>query len=457
MNRIVIVGGSDAGISAAIRAREIDPELRPTVFVADRFPNFSVCGLPFFLSGEITDWKTLAHRNAADIEALGIDLRLEHRVNRIDPGKREISYSTPGGEACRMPYDNLVLGIGATSARPAFPLDSVPGVFFLRWMHDAFAVNDWLVNRQPRTAVVVGGGYVGLEMADALTVRGIDTTIIEYAPTVLQTLDPDFGQIIESELSNHGVRVATGSGVKSISRDADAITVIGSNGFKHVCDMVIVATGAVPETGLARDAGLSLGQRNAISVSRRMETSASCIFGAGDCVETWHRIMRRNTYMPLGTTAHRQGMVAGENAAGGNREFPGTLGSQVVKAFDKVAARTGLRDSEATAEGFEPFSVDGNYWDHKVYYPGATNIRIRITGDRHTGRLLGLQMVGERGAEVSKRVDVAATAIFNEMKVADLTNIDLTYTPPLSSPWDPVAQIAMVWSRKVTRTGTDGP
>lgn len=449
MNRIVIVGGSDAGISAALRAREIDPELRPTVFVADRFPNFSICGLPFFLSGEIKDWKTLAHRNAADIQALGIDLRLEHRVDRIDPGKREITYSALSGETGRMAFDNLIIGTGAVSARPAFPFDPLPGVFFLRWMHDAFAVNDWLVNRQPRTAVVVGGGYVGLEMADALTLRGIDTTLIEYAPTVLQTLDPDFGKIIESELLNHSVRVVTGAGVQRITRDGDAIVVIGDEGFQQACDIVIVATGAVPETRLASEAGLSLGNRNAISINRRMETSVPGIFAAGDCVETWHRIIRRNTYMPLGTTAHRQGLVAGENAAGGKREFAGTLGSQVVKVFNKVAARTGLRDSEATAEGFEPFSVDGDYWDHKVYYPGATNIRIRMTGDRRTGRLLGVQMVGERSAEVSKRVDVIATAIFNEMKVADLTDIDLTYTPPLSSPWDPVAQIAMAWSRKV--------
>ena len=212
--------------------------------------------------------------------------------------------------------------------------------------------------------------------------------------------------------------------------------------------MILVATGARPEAELARDAGILLGENGAIRVSPAMETNVPDIYAAGDCVETRHRLIKRPVYMPLGTTAHKQGRVAGENVVGGRAEFQGSLGTQVVKIFELVVARTGLRDQEAIGEGFEPLTVQSESWDHKVYYPGAKKVRIRITGDRGTHRLLGAQIVGSYGAEVAKRIDVFATALYQEMRVEDLNHLDLSYTPPLSSPWDPVQLAAQAWTKE---------
>lgn len=211
---------------------------------------------------------------------------------------------------------------------------------------------------------------------------------------------------------------------------------------------MLVGVGVQPVTDLAQSAGVTLGVRNAIRVSRAMETHVPDIYAAGDCVETWNHLLGRPTYLPLGTTAHKQGRIAGENAVGGRREFAGTLGTQVVKVFEVAAARTGLRDTEAVQAGFDPLTVESTGWDHKVYYPGAHELRIRVTGDRKTGRLLGAQMVGHWHGEVAKRIDVFATALFHGMCIDDLNALDLSYTPPLSSPWDPVQMSAQAWVKQ---------
>jgi NADPH-dependent 2,4-dienoyl-CoA reductase/sulfur reductase-like enzyme len=216
--------------------------------------------------------------------------------------------------------------------------------------------------------------------------------------------------------------------------------------------MVMVAAGVAPEAALARSVGIAIGANGAIRVDRKMQTSSVDTFAAGDCADTYHRLLNRNIYFPLGTTAHKQGRVAGENAVGGNREFMGTLSTQVVKIFDLVLARTGLREDEARVAGYDPLSVDCDAWDHKAYYPGATTMKVRITGDRTTGRLLGAQSIGRHGAEISKRVDVLATALFHEMKVEEVVDLDLSYTPPLSSPWDPMQMTAQSWLQELTRS-----
>jgi len=445
MTQHLIIGGSDAGISAALRIRELDPAADVTVVAADAYPNFSICGLPFFLSGEVPDWRDLAHRRAPEIEAHGIGLQLNQRAEKIDPAARTVLLVAPDGAFRRMSCDRLLIATGADSVRPPIEgLDS-PGVFFLRWMDDSFAVKDFMDRRHPRRAVVVGGGYIGLEMADALTHRGLAVTLLEFAPEVLTTFDPELGALIRAELDAQGVRVITGQAVKRIAPQADGLVVQTADGRNAPADMVIVAAGARPSTALAATAGIDTGAGGAIRVDRTMATSVADIWAAGDCVETWHRILGRNVYLPLGTTAHKQGRVAGENMLGGKREFPGSLGTQAVKVFDRVAARTGLRDREALEAGFHALTVALTVWDHKAYYPGATRIHLRLTGDRGSGRLLGVQIVGRRTAEIAKRIDIAATALFHAMPVEDLSDLDLAYTPPLSSPWDPVQMAAQAW------------
>ncbi|MBI4765789.1 MAG: FAD-dependent oxidoreductase [Deltaproteobacteria bacterium] len=446
MSHLLIIGGSDAGINAALRAREMDSSMDISVLVADRFPNYSICGLPFYLSGEVPDWQTLAHRTIEEIERQAIRLWLGHRAVNIDPPNKTVTAVNQESQPRRLNYDRLIIATGAVSARPTLAGLDLPGVFHLRRMGDGFSIERYMSARHPESAIILGSGYIGLEMADALTRKGLTVTLLNRSGRILTELDPELGDMIRGELSKHGVGVVDRIDITSIEKKDQKLTVRNSQSVPLESDLVLVATGVAPETTLAGKAGVVTGIRQAIQVNRAMETNIKDIYAAGDCVETWHRLLNKYAYLPLGTTAHKQGRVAGENAAGGSQEFSGTLGTQVVKIFDLVVARTGLLDKEALEAGFDPLTVKMETWDHKVYYPGASSLHIRLTGDRKTKRLLGAQMIGSYGAEVSKRLDILATALFNGMTVESLNHLDLSYTPPLSSPWDPVQLTAQAWS-----------
>jgi len=458
--RIVAVGGSDAGISAALRARELDPGAQFTVVVADAYPNFSICGIPYYVSGDVTHWTNLAHRTAADLAATGMEVRTDTRATRINAADHTLDILDPAGNPGRLPYDALIVGTGALSARPPIAglhgpdaLGPADGVHLLHSMGDTFAVMESLTARNPKTAAIIGAGYIGLEMAEALTTRGIAVTQIEALPEVLPTVDPDLGALIHAELERNGVDVLTHTTVTAIERTATGAlsltTTHDGETTSRVVDFVLVVVGVKPDTELAADAGAELGVKGAIAVDDAMRTNLPDVFAAGDCAHTHHRMLGI-TWLPLGTTAHKQGRVAGENAVGGTARFAGSLGTQVVKVFDLVAARTGLREHEAhtASPDWHPVTTPSTPDDHKAYYPGSTPLHIRITGDRASGRLLGAQLVGHRSAEVSKRVDTYATALFHTMTVDALNDLDLSYTPPLGSPWDAVQIAAQAWTRE---------
>ena len=445
MSRLVIIGGSDAGISAALRAREVDSAVEVMVVVADAFPNYSICGLPFYLSGEVPEWQALAHRTVAEIEAHGITLRLNERAEAIDPRQQVVQVIDQSGRSHALAYDQLVIATGAAPIRPSIPGLGGPGVYYLHTMADSFALSQHLTEALPRSAIIIGGGYIGLEMADALTLRGLSVTLIQRGASILKTLDPPLSRLVTTELEEHGVQVLTGSVIEGIERHGSQAKVYEAAGAQYTADLVLVAVGVQPDTALARTAGVQLGIHGAIAVTRQMETNVERVYAAGDCVETWHRMLQHPSYLPLGTTAHKQGRVAGENAVGGQRVFAGSLGTQVVKVFDLACARTGLTEAEARAAGYAPSTQEVVTWDHKRYHPGAESLHVRLTGDRHSGRLLGAQIVGHWRAEVAKRIDIFATALFHEMTVDALSDLDLSYTPPLGSPWDPVQVAAQAW------------
>jgi NADPH-dependent 2,4-dienoyl-CoA reductase/sulfur reductase-like enzyme len=459
---LVAIGGSDAGISAALRARELNPQSDVTVVVADAYPNFSICGIPYYISGEVTYWRDLAHRTTADLEATGMNLRLDTTARRIDPGGRKLLVTGPDGGEELLGYDKLIIGTGAVPVIPPISglcgpdaLSDGDGVHLLHSMSDTFALMRTLTENSPASAVIVGAGYIGLEMADALITRGMSVTQMEQLPEVLPTVDPELGALVHAELSGHGAEVLTGTTVTRISRAEPGslgrltveATAASGQGVIRSADVVLVVVGVRPDSGLASSAGAALGVRHAIAVDRQMHTTVPDVFAAGDCVVTYHRLLGE-TYLPLGTTAHKQGRVAGENALGGTKEFAGSLGTQVVKIFEHAAARTGLRDHEATAAGFDPVTIGSDADDHKAYYPGSHRIAMRFTGDKQTGRLLGVQLFGHRHAEVAKRIDIAATAIFHGMTVDAVSDLDLSYTPPLGSPWDAVQIGAQAWVRQ---------
>ncbi|MBI1351223.1 MAG: CoA-disulfide reductase [Actinomycetales bacterium] len=453
--KLVAIGGSDAGISAALRARELDPSVDVTVVVADAYPNFSICGIPYYISGEVTHWRNLAHRTHADLEATGMRLRLDTWASSIDVTGQRLSVRNPDGSDDVIEYDELIVGTGAVPVRPAIEgLDALgpkDGVHLLHSMGDTFALTESLDRIQPKRALIVGAGYVGLEMAEGLTMRGIEVTQVEMLPEVLPTVEVELGALVHDELAKNGVDVHTNATVTRITKTDTGLHVEGNTtdgeGLAWDVDLVLIVVGVRPDTDLLVRAGAQTGPRGAVLVDETMATGLPHVWAAGDCVVTHHRLLG-TTYLPLGTTAHKQGRVAGENALGRSVRYAGSLGTQVVKVFDLVAARTGLRDHEAVAAGFTPLSATASPDDHKAYYPGATPISIRITGDADTGRLLGAQLIGTRGAEISKRVDTYATALFHQMTVTGMTELDLSYTPPLGSPWDAVQMATQTWVKK---------
>jgi NADPH-dependent 2,4-dienoyl-CoA reductase/sulfur reductase-like enzyme len=454
---LVAIGGSDAGISAALRARELDPTANVTVVVADAYPNFSICGIPYYVSGEVTHWRNLAHRSYADLEATGMRLRLDTTATAIDVPGRRVAVRDQNGTPDWIGYDELVVGTGALPIRPPISgLDGLgpgDGVHVLHSMGDTFALTHTLDSHKPATALIVGAGYVGLEMAEGLSARGLQVTQVEMLPEVLPTVDPELGALVHAELARHGVDVHTHSTVTAINATPEGPTRLHVDGTGldnqpqgWDVDLVLVVVGVRPDTDLLTAAGARTGPRGAVVVDETMATGLPHVWAAGDCVATHHRLLDL-TYLPLGTTAHKQGRVAGENALGGSAHFAGSLGTQVVKVFDLVAARTGLREHEAAA-GFIPVTTQTTADDHKAYYPGASQITIRITGDLPTGQLLGAQLVGARGTETAKRVDTYATALFHAMTVEQISDLDLSYTPPLGSPWDAVQTAAQAWARE---------
>jgi NADPH-dependent 2,4-dienoyl-CoA reductase/sulfur reductase-like enzyme len=451
---LIAIGGSDAGISTALRARELDPDAEVTVVVADAYPNFSICGIPYYVSGEVTHWRNLAHRTYADLEATGMKLRLDTLAKRIDVENRRLLVSGADGEE-ELSYDALMVGTGAVPiAPPITGLDQLGpehGVHLLHSMDDTFALTRTLERSGITQAVIVGAGYIGLEMAEGLTTRGLQVTQIEQLPEVLPTVDPELGALVHAELERHGVTVVCETRVDAIEQTQDGAEPLvvratgpGGEAITYRADVVLVVVGVRPETELAASAGAQLGTKGAIIVDRRMRTNLPDVYAAGDCVVTHHRLLG-TTYLPLGTTAHKQGRIAAENILGRDHEFAGSLGTQVVKVFDLVIARTGLRDHEAQAADFQPLTVASQADDHKAYYPGSHPIQMRYTADQRDGRLLGIQLLGHLGSEIAKRVDIVAAAIHNVMTIEEISDLDLSYTPPLGSPWDAVQAGAQAW------------
>jgi len=439
--RLLIIGGSDAGISAALRARELRRDLEVAVILADSYPNYSICGLPFYLSGETDNWRDLAHRTDFD----GIELLCKRSAQSFDPNAKVVTTRSTEGRAENFKYDRLIV---ATGAKPILP--DIPGidhVFPLHSMTNSFRIHEEIASKGVHRAAIVGAGYIGVEMADALTHRKLQVQLIGRSKSVLPSVDPEIGEQIREHLEEHGVCVRTEVEIDRITKQGEREFVLeGASGFQTTAELIVWASGVVPASDLAKSAGIETGIRDACKVNQRMETNLPNVYAAGDCVETWHRILQRYSYLPLGTTAHKQGRVAGENAAGGEVEFAGSVGTQVVKVFDLAIARTGLLDREAESGGCSPLTAMTEAYDHKPYYPGAEKLRIRVTGDLRSGLLLGAQIAGHWKADVAKRIDVFATALFHRMKVDEINSLDLSYTPPLGSPWDAVQTASQNWS-----------
>lgn len=435
--RLVVIGGVAAGMSAASRARKLNPEMEIIVLEKGRHVSVGLCGLPYYLSGEISDWSELIAYDAAFFrEKRGIDVRLEHEATAIEPGRKSVHALEGGSRELTLHYDKLVIATGGA------PAESLPGadaanVFTCNDLPGTMRLREFIEREKPRRAVIVGSGYIGLEVADAFVQRGLAVTILERSAALLEGIEPEIAGRVEAELLEHGVELIKGSAANAIEKDANgraAAVQHGANG-RHEADLVLLATGIVPRVALAETAGIRLGATGAIAVDERMLTSVNSIYAAGDCTEVRNLVTGKPSYFPLGTTANKQGRVAGENAGGGNATFPGVVGTLVTKVFSLEVAKTGLSLLQARAAGFQPDSVTLTSTSRAKYFHGKP-VLLKLVWERASGRVLGCQMAGQEG--VAKRIDVVAMALQARMSVDDLLHSDLSYAPPFAPVWEAI-------------------
>jgi len=449
--RLLIIGGVAAGMSAASRARKLDPRLEIIVLEKGPYVSYGACGLPYYISGRVADARELiVYTPEFFREKRNIDMRLEHEAVEIEPGRKLVRALRSRSQPMDFHYDQLVI---ATGGAPAVEISgaSRANVFTSNDLETAIRLRAFIEEEQPTHAVIVGSGYIGLEVADALRQRGLEVTVLERSGSVLEAIEPEIAQKVEGALAGHGVRLMKNAAVNALSGAArePATTVQFGAGGSVAADLVVLATGIVPRSDLARGAGIELGATRAIAVDEGMRTNVPGIFAAGDCVEVRHLVSGRPTYFPLGTTANKQGRVAGENAAGGHARFEGIVGTLVTHIFELEVARTGLSVEQARAGGFQPDALTITSIS-RAKYLGGKPLMVALIWDRASSRLLGCQMCGEEG--VAKRIDVAAMALHARMRIADMLHLDLSYAPPSAPVWDPLLVAANEAHKKLTRT-----
>jgi NADPH-dependent 2,4-dienoyl-CoA reductase/sulfur reductase-like enzyme/rhodanese-related sulfurtransferase len=431
--RILIVGGVAGGASAAARARRIDESAEITIFERGPYISFANCGLPYHISGEIQDRSKLLIMTPEKMWARSrVRVHVNHEVLSIDRSCKTIRVRRGDGSEEDFPYDKLILSQGAKPIVPPIPGADLPNVFTLRDVPDMDRIIVFADSHQPRTAAVIGGGFIGLEMAEAFHRRGMHVTVIEKLPHIFPLLDHDMATHLENRVRGNDFAVMTGREAKSFS----SVGVELGDGTFVPAELILLSVGVRAEVDLAKQAGLEIGLTGGVKANARMESSDPDIYAVGDAAETTHMLTGARTRIPLAGPANRQGRIAGANAAGEHFFYPGALGTSIVRVLHMTAACTGLNSAQAGKAGFSFFSsvtIDPN---HAAYYPGSRPMRIKILAEDGTGRLLGAQIVGEDG--VDKRIDVFATAIAGKMTVFDLESLDLAYAPPFGSANDPV-------------------
>ncbi|MEE8199651.1 MAG: FAD-dependent oxidoreductase [Candidatus Acidoferrales bacterium] len=446
--RLVVIGGNAAGMSAASRARRLNPKLEIVVLEKGDTVSYGTCGLAYLISGTVRRAEDLIvytpefFRRQRDIE-----VRTGHQATEIVPGKKQVEVRS-GQDGYSLNYDKLVLTAGGAPAE-TIPGADGPAVFTCNDLAGTLALRRFLEASGPRRAVIIGAGYIGLEVAEALRARNLEVTILERSATLLEDFEPEIGQWVQERLRQNGIQVAFDAPVKAIesSRTGPASVLYGAQ-QAMAADVVVLASGIVPRAALAARAGAQLGASGAIRTDDRQQTNLPSVYAAGDCVETLHLVTGGPAYLPLGTTANKQGRVAGENAAGGRASFPGVVGTLVTKVFDLEVGRTGLSEESARAAGFSPVGAMVEARSQAKYLSGKP-LRAKLVADRASGRLLGGQLAGQEGA--ARRVDVLATALTARMTLEDFVHLDLGYAPPFGPVYDPLLVAAWETLKRLGR------
>ena len=436
--KVVIVGGVAGGATAAARIRRLDEQAEIVVFERSGYISYANCGLPYYIGGVIEDAEELTLQMPESFFArFRVQMKVLHEVTAIHPDRKTVSVTNlQTGERFEESYDKLLLSPGAKPTQPRFPGADSDRLFTLRTVEDTLRIRAYIDEHHPRSAVLAGGGFIGLELAENLRELGMDVTIVQKPMHLMTPFDPDMAALIHGEMRQHGVKLALGHTVEGFAQRDGGMDVLLQDAAPLHADMVILAIGVTPDTGLAKDAGLELGVRGSIAVSDRMETSVSDIYAVGDAVQVRHFVTGQDALIALAGPANKQGRIAADNICGGDSRYTGSQGSSVLKVFDMTAALTGLNETQAAAAGLDADAVILSPMSHAGYYPGGRVMTMKVIFEKETYRLLGAQIVGFEG--VDKRIDVLATAIRAGMKATELKDLELAYAPPYSSAKDPV-------------------
>jgi NADPH-dependent 2,4-dienoyl-CoA reductase/sulfur reductase-like enzyme len=448
--RIVVIGGDAAGMSAASQAKRLLGDAAEIVVLERQvWTSYSACGIPYWIAGDVAGPDALIARTPEEHRRRGLDVRLRHEAVAIDVALRMVTVrDLDAGSEFSLDYDELVLGTGAVPVRPPIEGIDAEGVLGVQTIDDGAAVLRYLEGLEakgsgPHRAVVIGGGYIGVEMAEAMKRHGLDVTLVDLAPEPMATLDPDMGRRVREAMVGFGCEVVTSAPVEAIETTDGRASAVTAVGRSFPADVVILGLGVRPATGLAAAAGIALGEFRGVLTDARQQVvdgegrPVDGLWAGGDCVEVVDRITGRRAHIPLGTHANKQGRVIGTNLGGGRDHFPGVVRTAVSKVCELEIARSGLREKDATAAGLSVVTATVDSTSRAGYFPGADPMTVKVIAERGTGRLLGVQIVGLSGA--AKRIDAAALALWNGMTAQELAMSDLAYAPPFSPVWDPVA------------------
>lgn len=450
--RLVVIGGDAAGMSAASQARRLKgpDELEIVAFERGHFTSYSACGIPYWVGGDVSAPEELIARTPAEHRERDIDLRMRTEVVELDvAGGRVRARDVDSGDESWTSYDKLVIGTGARPIRPDMPGVDAPGVHGVQTLDDGQALLDSLARTRGRRAVVVGAGYIGVEMAEAFVNRGYDVTVVNRGKEPMSTLDPDMGRLVHKAMEGLGITMVDDAQVTEVlTGDDGRVRAVVTKDAEYPADVVVLGIGVRPETSLAKAAGLPVGQHDGLLTDMAMRVRGhENIWAGGDCVEVLDLVSGQERHIALGTHANKHGQVIGTNVGGGYATFPGVVGTAVSKVCDLEIARTGLREKDAHRAGLQFETVTIESTSRAGYYPEAALMTVKMLAERRTGRLLGVQIVGREGA--AKRVDIAAVALTARMTVEQMTALDLGYAPPFSPVWDPVLVAARKAAAKV--------
>lgn len=436
--KVVIVGGVAGGATAAARIRRLDEQAEIIVFERSGYISYANCGLPYYIGDVITDSQDLTLQTPASFDSrFRVNMKIRHEVKAVHPERKAVTVvNLETMEEFEESYDKLILSPGAKPTQPRVPGVGLDKVFTLRTVEDTFRIKEYINENHPQSAILAGGGFIGLELAENLRELGMDVTIVQRPKQLMNPFDTDMASFIHGEMRRHGVRLALGHTVEGFEENDGGVDVLLKDESSLHADMVVLAIGVTPDTFLAKEADLKLGIKGSILVNDRMETSEPDIYAVGDAVQVRHYVTGEDALISLAGPANKQGRIAADNICGGDSRYLGSQGSSVIKVFDMTAAVTGINEKNAKAAGLDVDKVILSPMSHAGYYPGGKVMTMKVIFEKDTYRLLGAQIVGYEG--VDKRIDVLSTAIHARMKATQLKDLDLAYAPPYSSAKDPV-------------------